>query len=88
MIFLKNVAGSFEHNVKNSYDVLNKLKSVVLPQGYSLISLDVKSLFTNIPEELVVIVYCFTSVENSILHARCLSCGTRPKVECHKNTSK
>lgn len=50
---LSNLTPSFQFNVKNSEDVVQRLKTVTLPEDHVLISLDVKSLFTNIPLELV-----------------------------------
>ncbi|CAD6210759.1 GSCOCG00010931001-RA-CDS [Cotesia congregata] len=44
---------TFEMNVKNSSSLVNKLSSVILPAGYILVSLDVVSLFTMIPKDLV-----------------------------------
>ncbi|CAD6221817.1 GSCOCG00011645001-RA-CDS, partial [Cotesia congregata] len=40
-------------NVKNSFELVNILKLIVVPSDHILISLDVTSLFTNIPQELV-----------------------------------
>ncbi|CAG5076797.1 Protein of unknown function [Cotesia congregata] len=45
---------TFEMNVKNSSSLVNKLSSVKLPTGYILVSLDVVSLFTMIPKDLVI----------------------------------
>lgn len=44
----------FQYNVKNSYEVADKIKHVNLPDNYELVSFDVKSLFTNIPQDLVI----------------------------------
>jgi hypothetical protein len=41
--------------LKNSYKAKEMLKSKVIPNGYSLVSFDVKSLFTSIPIELAII---------------------------------
>ena len=38
------------HTIKNSYDFVNKLKTVN-PVNCSMLSFDVKSLFTNVPIE-------------------------------------
>ncbi|XP_018368045.1 PREDICTED: uncharacterized protein LOC108764350 [Trachymyrmex cornetzi] len=40
-------------HVNNSYDLIEKLKSIKIKSGYSLVSLDVVSLFTNVPIDLV-----------------------------------
>lgn len=50
---LKNLVPSFSFNVKNSFEVENRLKNFRIPQDSSLVSLDVKSLFTNIPRDLI-----------------------------------
>lgn len=50
---LKNVTGKTRKSIKNALDFREKIKSSKLPEGYVLISLDVVSLFTNIPNELV-----------------------------------
>lgn len=40
-------------NVKNSIELVEELKKVAVPDNHVLISLDVTSLFTNIPKDLV-----------------------------------
>jgi len=40
--------------VKNSYELFNRLLGMTIPENYLLMSLDVRSLFTNIPSDLVV----------------------------------
>ncbi|XP_050315966.1 uncharacterized protein LOC126750390 [Anthonomus grandis grandis] len=42
-----------ERYVKNSFDFANYIKEQTVPEGYILVSLDVVSLFTNIPVDLV-----------------------------------
>ncbi|XP_018368554.1 PREDICTED: uncharacterized protein LOC108764709 [Trachymyrmex cornetzi] len=39
-------------SIKNSFDLINKVKNVNIDEGYSLVSFDVVSLFTNVPIEL------------------------------------
>lgn len=51
---LKNVTGKTNRSVLNSTELVKKLRRVRLPENYKLISLDVVSLFTNIPSELVI----------------------------------
>lgn len=51
---LRNINSVFKYSVKNSYELKDSLHAVELPVGYILVSLDVSSLFTNIPAELVV----------------------------------
>jgi len=41
-------------HVKNSYDLFNTLLGKEIPANHLMLSLDVKSLFTNIPSELVI----------------------------------
>ncbi|XP_011858350.1 PREDICTED: uncharacterized protein LOC105555909, partial [Vollenhovia emeryi] len=43
-----------EYSIKDSFSLVNKLQNKSIPPGFSLISLDVISLFTNIPIDLVV----------------------------------
>lgn len=50
---LKNVTGNTRRSIKNSLDFKEKLKNIKLPDGYVLASLDVVSLFTKIPKEMV-----------------------------------
>ena len=40
--------------VKNSNDFILKIKSLKVPKGYKIVSLDVKSLFTNVGKKLVI----------------------------------
>lgn len=53
---IHNVIGKTERYVKNSLDLKESLKEVRLPRNHILVSLDVKSLFTNVPKELVILV--------------------------------
>ena len=41
-------------NVKNSFDLINKIKGKKVPYDYKILSLDVNSLYTNVPLELVI----------------------------------
>lgn len=50
---LKNVVGKSCSTVRNATELAVKLRIVRLPSNYVLISLDVVSLFTKIPKELV-----------------------------------
>jgi hypothetical protein len=52
-IILNPYVKSFKHNIKNSHEFVLQIKDVSLPPDYVLISLDVVSLFTNIPKDLV-----------------------------------
>jgi hypothetical protein len=51
---LQKLRPSFKFNVRNSYEVVNRVLDIVIPSNYIIVSLDVKSLFTNIPQELIV----------------------------------
>lgn len=50
---LNSVNSTSDFNIKNSYELTETLKSVKVPKDFVLISLDVNSLFTNIPKNLV-----------------------------------
>lgn len=50
---LRNVTGKTRRSVKNSLDFKENMNNVRLPEGYILVSLDVISLFTKIPKEMV-----------------------------------
>ncbi|XP_062557238.1 uncharacterized protein LOC134222111 [Armigeres subalbatus] len=43
-----------QFNITDSFDFVNYINRVTLPQGYVLVSFDVVSLFTNIPKDLVI----------------------------------
>ena len=45
---------TFYYNIKNSFEFAESIKDIVLPKDYVLVSLDVTSLFTNVPKELVI----------------------------------
>ena len=40
---------SSEYNIKNSYEFVKSIKNTKIPNGYKMISFDVKNLFTNVP---------------------------------------
>ena len=42
------------HKLRNSYDAKAKLQDIVIPVNYSIVSFDVKALFTSIPQDLVI----------------------------------
>lgn len=44
---------TIQWNVKNSMELVNQIKTITVPDKHVLISLDVISLFTNIPKDLV-----------------------------------
>lgn len=51
---LSQVCQTSEYNIKNSQEFVQFVREVKLPAGYVLVSLDVVSLFTNIPKDLVI----------------------------------
>ena len=50
---IKNTVGQNDYYVKNSFEFKNFIDRIHIPQNYILISLDVTSLYTNIPINLV-----------------------------------
>lgn len=51
---LNPITTTYLYNIKNSFEFVEFIKNVSLPPNHVLVSLDVTSLFTNIPKELVV----------------------------------
>ncbi|XP_044766179.1 uncharacterized protein LOC123322301 [Coccinella septempunctata] len=51
---LAPVTTTFKYEVKNSFEFVNSVSCKQIPVNYRLVSLDVVSLFTNIPKNLVV----------------------------------
>lgn len=52
-IIQKSIPLSFSH-ISNSFQLIEKLSSVTLEEHYDLLSLDVVSLFTNVPTDLAI----------------------------------
>lgn len=50
---IKKIIGKTEFHIKNSFEFCKKIKHYKIPDDFILVSLDVKSLFTNIPKQLV-----------------------------------
>lgn len=50
---LSNVKHTFVYSIRNSRDLIDRLSHISIPDDYVLVSVDVESLFTNIPHELV-----------------------------------
>ena len=50
---LKNSIKKPISHVDNSFDLVNKIKNIIIPDEYIMLSLDVCSLLTNIPNDLV-----------------------------------
>ncbi|CAG5073418.1 Protein of unknown function [Cotesia congregata] len=50
---LLSISTTCRYRVKNSLEFVEKVKSLILPPGYIMVSLDVVSLFINIPRSLV-----------------------------------
>ena len=46
-------SNTFKYTVKNSFEMAESIKNTQLSQDYVMVSLDVVSLFTNIPKKLV-----------------------------------
>ena len=46
---LSPLVGNTIHSVKNSKELVDKLKGLVVPPGQKLVSYDVKTLFTSVP---------------------------------------
>lgn len=51
---LNKVAYKNQFYIKNSFDFKDKIKDITLPKDYILVSLDVVSLYTNIPIQLAI----------------------------------
>ena len=51
---LKSCFPSPRSHIDNSVDLIKKLKNIKIPDGYTLVSLDVVSLFTNVSLNLVI----------------------------------
>ena len=51
---LKSCFPSPRSHIDNSVDLIKKLKNIKIPDGYTLISLDLVSLFTNVSLNLVI----------------------------------
>lgn len=49
---LKNIVGKTEANIKDSWEFIKYIKNKSIPDNHSIISLDVISLYTNIPIQL------------------------------------
>jgi len=47
------ITGKTSSYIKNSIDLKNKLKNIIVPKDHHIISLDVVSLYTNIPKNLL-----------------------------------
>ena len=45
---LKNCCPLPKSNVKNSFELIKKLKNTAIPEDYILVSLDVVSMFSNV----------------------------------------
>lgn len=52
--FLKHAFQLDSYHTKNSFELVAELQGVIIPENYILVSLDVVSLFTNIPTDLTI----------------------------------
>ncbi|XP_055590194.1 uncharacterized protein LOC129742328 [Uranotaenia lowii] len=50
---LQNVVGKTEHHVRSSFDFASEITNIRVPEGYIIYSLDVVSLYTNVPVQNV-----------------------------------
>ena len=48
---LPPLVGKTRHHIKDSVDLVKKLKDIVIPPNYSLCSFDLKEMFTNMDQE-------------------------------------
>ena len=48
---LQPVVGNTHHHIKDSVDLVAKLKDKVIPPGFSIVSFDVKDMYTTTPQE-------------------------------------
>ena len=48
---LQPVVGNTVHHIKDSVDLVEKLKGKVIPRDFSIVSFDVKDMYTSIPQE-------------------------------------
>lgn len=51
---LTNINDTLTYNIKNSFELINLINNLTIPDNHILISIDVTDLFTNIPKKLVV----------------------------------
>ncbi|KAI4476895.1 hypothetical protein M0804_013222 [Polistes exclamans] len=54
LLLTRTISSKFVFSIKNSFKLAEFIRGTKLPEGYILVSLDVISLFTNIPKELVI----------------------------------
>ncbi|KAI4476142.1 hypothetical protein M0804_013832 [Polistes exclamans] len=54
LLLTRTISSKFVFSIKNSFEFAEFIRGTKLPEGYILVSLDVISLFTNIPKELVI----------------------------------
>lgn len=50
---LSNLNDTLIYSVKHSFEFVDRISNVIIPPNYKLVSLDVQSLFSNIPKQLV-----------------------------------
>ena len=51
---ISNSLGKPGSYIEDSIDLKNKIKNIIIPDNYVLISLDVSSLFPKVPHDLVI----------------------------------
>lgn len=57
-ILTESLANITDYNIRDTFSFVNFVQGVILPENYVLVSLDVISLFTNIPVDLVIELIC------------------------------
>ncbi|GAB0099411.1 uncharacterized protein DMENIID0001_152670 [Sergentomyia squamirostris] len=48
-----SISDLYEYNIKDSHSFVERIKNIVVPPDYIMVSFDVKSLFTNVPTTMV-----------------------------------
>lgn len=51
---LSNIINNNPHYIKDSFHFKNFINSITIPENHSIFSLDIVSLYTNIPNELII----------------------------------
>ena len=61
---MRNMIGNGPYDTKDSFQLASRLKNVLLPPNYVMVSFDVVSMFTNIPKDLVleIVSECFEEI--------------------------
>ena len=65
------MVGHNEHHIKNSADFVKKIEGLQVPPPYTLVSYDVKALFTSIATQKALPVICRRLQEDGTFKDRC-----------------